>query len=106
MRFTLKSRWILMRNIGRTILITVENGNLSSNLSGRNRSGEVEEGEEAQGRFVVTGADATKAFELIEHALEQVALFVEVAVILPKCESMAAWRNRPLSTFCCAASTM
>ena len=58
----------------------------------------MEEGEEAQGCFVVTGADATKAFELIEHAFDEVTLLIEVAVVLPRCEPMASRRNHHLGT--------
>ncbi len=57
---------------------------------------QMEEGEEAQGCFVITGADTTKAFELIEHALDQVALFVEMTVVLSRCKAMASRRNHRL----------
>ena len=53
----------------------------------------MEEGYETQSGFIVAGTDATKAFELIEHALDQVALLIEVAVILPRREPMASGRN-------------
>ena len=43
----------------------------------------VEEREEAQGGFAVAGADTAKVFELIEHALDQISLLVEVFVIAP-----------------------
>jgi hypothetical protein len=42
----------------------------------------MEEGEEALGGFIVAGADAAKVFELIKHALDQVALLVEFLVIV------------------------
>jgi len=58
----------------------------------------MEEGDEAQGRFVVTGPDAPKAFELIEHALDQVALLVEVVVILPRREPVSPGWNHHLGT--------
>jgi hypothetical protein len=59
---------------------------------------EVKEGEEAQGCFVIAGAQATKVFETIEHALDEVALLVEVAVIGARGEAMAAGRNHRLGS--------
>ena len=56
----------------------------------------MEKGEEAQGGFVVAGADTTKVFELIEHALDQISLLVEVLVIAPRSEPMSPWRYHHL----------
>ena len=56
----------------------------------------MEEREEAQGGFVVAGADTTKVFELIEHALDQISLLIEVLVIAPRSEPMSPWWNHRL----------
>ena len=64
----------------------------------------MEEGEEAGGSFVVTGAEAPEVFDLIEHALDQIAFFVEVAVIASRRDPVAPGRDdrlgpRPLDGF-------
>jgi len=57
----------------------------------------MEEREETQSGFVVSGADTAKVFELVEHPFDQVALLIEMAVVGPRREPMAAGRNHRLS---------
>lgn len=51
------------------------------------------EREEANGQFVVTGGYAAKVLELIEHSLDEIALFVESCVIGTLSQTMPSGRN-------------
>ena len=46
-------------------------------------SGEFDEAHEVDEQFVVSGGDTTELFELIEEALDDVALLVEIGVVGP-----------------------
>lgn len=45
-----------------------------------------------QGQFLVARGNAPELFEMVEITLNQIAWLITMAVIIPRCDAIGAWR--------------
>ncbi len=68
-------------------------GRVDKKLQPEACSGEVEEALEREDGLIVAGSDAALLFELAEHALDAVPVFISPIVGMYRCLAVRAWRD-------------
>ena len=61
--------------------------------------GERDEGEEGAFEFLIARGDSAELFDLVDEALDLVALFVALFVVTDNVESVGFWRDDGLDAF-------